>query len=241
MAKRKQRFIHVEDHSAESPKWMVTFADFIMLILVFFILLFSISQVDDAKFETLAEAFRQNGIFDSSETIIPFDEDPAEGQEQSDAELDGLVSEIAGYLVENDLQDLVVATRTDRGVVIVLQEQVLFNSGEAEVLPEARPILQTVGGLLEGIPNFIRVEGHTDDRPIQTARYPSNWELSAARSSSVLRFMLDTYELDPERFAAIGYGDTRPVVPNDGPNNWALNRRVEIVILNRYMEESTDQ
>jgi len=241
MSKRNKRIIRVVDRSSETPKWMVTFADFIMLILVFFILLFSISQVDDGKFETIAEAFRENGVFDSSPTVIPFESDPLDGEEQTDDQLEGLASDIQTYLLQNDLQDVVVATQTDRGVVIVLQEQVLFDSGQASVLPQAQPILQTVGGLLDGIPNFVRVEGHTDDRPIQTDYYPSNWELSTARSSSVLRFLLDSRGLEPERFAAVGYGDTRPVVENDGPSNWAINRRVEIVILNRFIEEESDQ
>jgi len=152
MSKRNKKIIRVVDRSSETPKWMVTFADFIMLILVFFILLFSISQVDDAKFETIAEAFRENGVFDSSPTIIPFENDPLDGEEQTDEQLDGLASDIQTYLLENELQDLVVATQTDRGVVIVLQEQVLFDSGEASVLPQAQPILQTIGGLLDGIP-----------------------------------------------------------------------------------------
>ncbi|KIL46357.1 flagellar motor protein MotS [Jeotgalibacillus campisalis] len=239
MTKRKRSIIRVEDRSSDTPKWMITYADFIMLILVFFILLFSISQMDEAKFDAIAQSFREEGVFDSSPSISPF-EDPIDGTEQNDEQLDNLMLQIQQYLEKENLQDTVVASRTDRGVVIVLQEQVIFNSGEAGVLPQAHPVLDRVGELLEGIPNFVRVEGHTDNRPIQTAQYPSNWELSTARSSSVLRYMLETRELESERFAAVGYGDTRPEVANDGPANWTLNRRVEIVILNRFYEEESE-
>ncbi|MGD7044261.1 flagellar motor protein MotS [Jeotgalibacillus proteolyticus] len=240
MAKGKKQIIRVEDRSSDTPKWMITYADFIMLILVFFILLFSISQMDEEKFDAIAQSFKEEGLFDSSPSIVPF-EDPIDGEEQNDEQLDSLMQQIQQYLESENLQDTVIASRTDRGVVIVLQEQVLFNSGEAEILPQAFSVLDKVGELLEGIPNFVRVEGHTDDRPIQTAQYPSNWELSTARSSSVLRYMLDSQKLESERFAAVGYGDTRPEVPNDGPANWTLNRRVEIVILNRFYEEESEQ
>ncbi|MDZ5712500.1 flagellar motor protein MotS [Jeotgalibacillus haloalkalitolerans] len=240
MAGRK-RFVSASHPENNTPKWMVTFADFMMLILVFFILLFSISQVDEAKFDSLTQAFKNQGIFDQSETIIPFDEEWLEEEIREDIELQELYRNINAFLEENNLTEQVTASETDRGVVITLQEQVLFDSGRAELLPEAEPVLQKVGDLLEDIPNFVRIEGHTDNRPIQTAVYPSNWELSGARASSVVRYMQERYQISSERFAAVGYGDTRPVAANDGPEGWAMNRRVEVVILNQYLDEGEAQ
>ncbi|KIL48326.1 hypothetical protein KP77_23670 [Jeotgalibacillus alimentarius] len=238
---RRRRFISVTQSENSTPKWMITFADFMMLILVFFILLFSISQVDTAKFDSISQAFRNQGVLDGSDTVVPFDEEWLEEEIREDQELQELYGEIDSFLEENNLTDQVTASETDRGVVITLQEQVLFDSGEAELLPAAEPVLQMVGDLLEDIPNFVRIEGHTDNRPIQTAVYPSNWELSAARASSVVRYLGDRYDISPERFAAVGYGDTQPVAENDGPAGWAMNRRVEVVILNQYIDEGGTQ
>ncbi|TFD98196.1 flagellar motor protein MotS [Jeotgalibacillus sp. R-1-5s-1] len=237
---RRVRFNKMPDTESQAPKWMVTFADFTLLILVFFILLFSISQVDQQKFESISQSFQNNGIFDQSDSVIPFDEEWLEEEIREDQELESLYAEINSFLDSNDLGEMAEASQTDRGVVIVLQEQVLFNSGEADILSEAIPLLEGIGPLLEGIPNFVRIEGHTDNRPIQTEVYPSNWELSGARASSVVRYFINEHSLSSDRFSAVGYGDTKPVAPNDGPANWALNRRVEIVILNQYLNEGED-
>ncbi|MFC0473228.1 OmpA family protein [Halalkalibacter kiskunsagensis] len=144
--------------------------------------------------------------------------------------MDKLLNEVTEFLVDNELTEHISATRDERGVVLVLQERTLFESAEAELLPDAKPFLSKVGTLLVAIPNFVKVEGHTDSRPISTFRYPSNWELSGARASSVIRFLIGTHHLEPNRYIATGYGDTRPVVPNTTTENLQINRRVVIVI-----------
>ncbi|GEN57286.1 hypothetical protein GCM10012290_18460 [Halolactibacillus alkaliphilus] len=241
-----------------APAWMTTFSDMMTLILVFFILLFSMSQIDAARFEAVAESFRNRMIFtgfpsnldmqNPTENSNPnqnqegatdfknnlFDQDVDdldESTEDNKEELDELLQEVEGYLEENNLQDVISANRTDQGVVLILQERVLFETAEANVKSEGEPFLDKVGLLLTNIPNEVRVEGHTDNRPISTTVYPSNWELSGARASSVIRFILEQHNLDQERFIAVGYGDTRPIAPNDSVENWRRNRRVEIVIL----------
>jgi len=231
-----------------APKWMVTFSDLITLILVFFILLFSMSQIDIVKFRTIADSFQQRQILEFYPSVIPFENPSAEPEmerektqpqnsEGTDKELNQLLADIQSYLNENKLSDVVVATRTERGVVLVLQEQALFTSGEATVLEEAYPFLNKVGDLLSRIPNFVKVEGHTDNRPIGTYRFPSNWELSSARASSVIRYLVQTENLDPKRFIAVGYGDTRPIAPNDTRENLQKNRRVEVIITDPAYEE----
>ncbi|PFA69668.1 flagellar motor protein MotS [Bacillus sp. AFS015802] len=230
-----------------APRWMVTFSDLITLILVFFILLFSMSQIDIVKFRTIADSFQQRQILEFYPSVIPFDDPSAEPEMESkdtepkgsegEQDLNSLLANIQSYLKENKLSDVIVATRTERGVVLVLQEQALFASGEATVLPDAYPFLNKVGDLLAGIPNFVKVEGHTDNRPIDTYRFPSNWELSSARASSVIRYLITTENLDPKRFIAVGYGDTRPVAPNDTDENLQKNRRVEVIITDPAYEE----
>ncbi|SHF79817.1 flagellar motor protein MotS [Ornithinibacillus halophilus] len=250
-----------------APKWMVTYSDMVTLILVFFILLFSISQIDSAKFDAVTESFRNRVIFDFNPSPIPMDnptehssheksgeqsnefenptdlpeksqnDDIDESKEQQDDSLTDLMSDIEVYLNENELNNVVSATRTERGVVLVLQDSILFDPGEAEILSGALPFLSKVGVLLEEIPNDIKVEGHTDTVPMSSYRYPSNWELSGARASSVVRYLIESEEIDEARFSISGYGETRPVASNDNEENRKKNRRVEIIILNEDSKE----
>ncbi|GEL77180.1 flagellar motor protein MotS [Tenuibacillus multivorans] len=239
----------------QAPLWMVTYSDMVTLILVFFILLFSMSQIDAEKLKTVTESYQQRVIFDFYSSPVPMDqasniedqkdesEDLAdggldEGAGQNDMaevtepdQLQNLLEEIERYLESEGLAEVIKANRTERGVVLVLQENVLFESARAELKEEALPFLDKVGTLLDNIPNFVKVEGHTDTRPINTLQFPSNWELSGARASSVVRYFTEENGLDPVRFQIAGYADTRPVAPNDTSENMQLNRRVEIVIL----------
>ncbi|NLP52012.1 flagellar motor protein MotS [Bacillus sp. RO1] len=250
--KRRKRKVSVE---SGAPKWMVTFSDLFMLVLVFFILLFSMSQIDLVKFKAVAESFKQVNILDYNPSAVPFEhptdfsvntestnnqEDVSKNQEVAQANEDSLqelLVEVQTFLAENDLEDVVVANRTERGIVLVLEEKVLYETAEARILPIAHPFLDKVGTLLTKIPNLVKVEGHTDNRPISTEKFPSNWELSAARASSVIRYLIDSHDLDPERFIAVGYGDTRPIVENTSDANYQKNRRVEIVISDPQKEE----
>lgn len=249
------------NQSSGAPKWMVTYSDMVTLILVFFILLFSMSQIDLAKFEAISESFRNRNILEYFPSAVPLD-NPTEhtsieesgkqtnefdtptqlpditdkDRENEEDSLDILLADVERFLEDNDLNDVITANRTERGVVLVLQESILFDSGEAEIIESGKPFLEKIGTLLLEIPNNVNVEGHTDSRPISNFRYPSNWELSGARASSVIRHLIYENEFAHERFSAIGYAETRPLVPNTSAANWSKNRRVEIVIL----EESAD-
>ncbi|MBM7572843.1 flagellar motor protein MotS [Aquibacillus albus] len=230
-----------------TPKWMVTYADMVTLVLVFFILLFSMSQIDLVKFQAISESFRNRMIFDYYPSSVP-NENPTENseikqenegsidfdngeRENEQDSLDNLLQEVEAFLDQNNLNNVIAANRTEQGVVLTLQEKLLFESGEAAILSSGMPFLDKVGTLLSNIPNHVRVEGHTDSRPISNFRFPSNWELSGARASSVIRFIIDNNGIDKRRFIAVGYGDTRPIAENNSPENWSKNRRVEIVIL----------
>lgn len=235
-----------------APLWMVTFSDLFMLVLVFFILLFSMSQIDLVKFKAVAESFKETNILDYYPSAVPFDhptdftvetestnnkEEDQTNPQESEQNLEELLHEVQKFLDENDLHDVVIANRTERGIVLVLEEKVLYETAEARILPTAYPFLDKVGTLLTKIPNLVKVEGHTDNRPISTEKFPSNWELSAARASSVIRYLVAEHDLDSERFVAVGYGDTRPIVPNTSSENFQKNRRVEIVISDPQYEE----
>ncbi|MFD2705322.1 flagellar motor protein MotS [Salibacterium lacus] len=240
-----------------SPRWMTTFSDIILLVLVFFVMLFSMSVVDAKKFEAISESFQNRAILENLPSMVEMeqpDQSDSESEEESetaadesteqteeDRELDRLLQEVREYLEEHNLNDQISATRDDRGVVLVLQEQLLFESGEAEILTDAEPFLNKVGTLLDSLPNLVKVEGHTDERPISTFRYPSNWELSSARASSVIRYLTDNHPLPLDQFLAVGYGATRPIVPNDSTDNLRENRRVVVVISDPEFEEELEQ
>ncbi|MFZ3578241.1 flagellar motor protein MotS [Virgibacillus sp. DJP39] len=242
--------------SSGAPKWMVTYSDMITLILVFFILLFSMSQINSVKFEVVSESFKNRMIFDFYPSSVPM-ESPAEtnnkldnGRNSNEIEnpssefkpfpnsprkkedtLNNLMTEVEQYLAKNDLNNVISASRSERGVVLVLQELILFNSGEAKILSSGKPFLNKMGSLLMKIPNEIKVEGHTDSQPMSSFRYPSNWELSGARASSVVRYLIEENDFDKSRFTIVGYSDTKPLLPNDSDENMEKNRRVEIVII----------
>lgn len=237
----------------QAPLWMVTYSDMVTLILVFFILLFSMSQIDAEKLKTVTESYQQRVIFDYYPSPVEFEQstDVQDDEEESEDvteidepeqltkedfeerldELDRLLQQIEEYIRNEGLSEVISATRTDEGVVLVLQENVLFESGEADLIGDALPLLNKVATLLDNIPNYVKVEGHTDPRPIRTSRFPSNWELSGARASSVVRYFVDEEELDETRFQIAGYADTKPIVPNDSNANMKKNRRVEMIIL----------
>ncbi len=128
------------------------------------------------------------------------------------------------------LEKQVKLETTDKGVVIRINSPILFDLGEADLKPQAFPILDKIVDLTKDWPNSIQIEGHTDDLPIHTAEFPSNWELSTARAMSVLRYFLRKGLIRPQRLSAAGYGQYHPLVPNSNPANRAKNRRVEIYV-----------
>lgn len=208
-------------------KWLVTFADLITLILVFFVLLFSMSHINSGKFQKLVGSMDKTL---ASEKMKDVHSKESQGEAQSKMNADDLLAYIKGKLKKNNLDDKIATKKDSRGVILVLQEQILFPTGEASLVPESRPFLNKIGEIIKELPNVIRVEGHTDKRPIRNSYYPSNWELSTARASSVIQYLSETYNINSSRFVAIGYGDTKPLKISNQEEEMKKNRRVEIVI-----------
>ena len=204
-----------DDHKCEEfdQYWIFSFADLVTLLLTFFILLFSFCKLDVEKFKSVAESFKP------TPPGTPFF---FEGKES-------LLEAVAAEVETTELSDEVFVTIDQRGVVVSFQNSALFGSGSAELLPEARKMLGRFAQVLYSLPNDVAIEGHTDDEVISSARFPSNWELSSARSSSVAR-QLEGDGVQARRMQVIGYGSTRPNFRNDSPQKRALNRRVEVVI-----------
>lgn len=212
-------------------RWLLTYSDMITLLMIFFIMMYVISNVNMQKFQALAAALRvalkgePTGMFTNAGPSLA----PGEGSEAM--QLSQIEKELESYLKQKGLSGLVTVREEERGLVISFQETVLFPRGSAELTPEAKRVIAQVGTILKRVPNYIRIEGHTCDLPINTPQFPSNWELSAARAITVLKELIATNQIPPNRLSATGYGEYRPRYPNDSEEHRRMNRRVDIVIL----------
>lgn len=145
---------------------------------------------------------------------------------------------IDGYVVQNTLQSFVSTKMSQKeGLIITFSEKYMFDPGKAEIYPEAKTIIRDIMSLLIADPNRITIEGHTDNTPIRTAQFPSNWELSTSRASNLLRFMLEDLSFEPKRLTAAGYGEYHPVAEGNTPETRAKNRRVDVVVKRLDIEE----
>lgn len=212
-------------------RWLLTYADMITLLMVFFIVLYAMSNVDAKKYQSLAESL--NDVFSGQKAIL---RDPSltivnAKPSQSQSDFSEMEKQLKDVIAELGLVSKVKINYESDGIVLSFQDTVLFNLGSASLTPDAINIIGKVTEVLARAPLKIRVEGHTDDLPIRTAQFPSNWELSVSRATSVVRMMLSNPKMEPGRISILGHGEYRPVAPNDSPENRQLNRRVDIVIL----------
>ena len=224
-------------------RWLITYADMITLLLALFIIMYAVSTVDAKKFEAIAKSIREGFGATSPGGAVPVFESGAEAPFSGAGIRDSVPFEVFAYRriakVEGELKEFVhklggeiEVKYTERGIEIsIFPSQILFDTASATLKPQFKEILRKLGAELVKLPNQILIEGHTDSRPIHTAAFPSNWELSAARAAAVLRFLVDEFRYHPAKLTAVGYADTRPVAPNDTPANMQRNRRVDIIIL----------
>ncbi len=233
MYRRKQ----TRKEKDRSERWLITYADMITLLMIFFIVMYSLSKIDVAKFKTLAESlaavFGAGGmILESPGPAVVPGSPPEQIKELVEkAQLEKLKQRLENYIRENGLAAKVSVSTEERGIVLSFQDDVLFDLGSARLTDKAKEILGKVAPILVDTPNYIRIEGHTDNLPINTPRFPSNWELSAARATNVVQELIHNHGLPPHKLSAAAYGEYRPRVPNDSDYNRQLNRRVNIVIL----------
>jgi len=204
----------------------------VTLLLCFFVLLFAFSELDAGQFESIIQSLQRGlGIMPGGTTVIGDDATVISPIDVGGRQLNSIYQELRAYLEEQHFQG-VSLEMDERGVTIRFADQVFFDLGKADLKPEAVEILSSVARLLRELPNPIRVEGHTDNWPIRTAQFPSNWELSVHRATNVIRYLIEEQGFDPHKLSAVGYAEYRPLRPNDTPENRALNRRVDIVIMN---------
>ena len=254
MATKKQK----EEAPASSLGWMVTFSDMVTLLLTFFVLLLSMCSLEAKKIKEIQTATLDamgvlyegeqsevgfNTILSGREKVL-FEGEPSglglrtvvfPGETIKEAvSQTEIVSEryarLKIKLVREHLLDTVRLEETEEGINLLLRNELLFNPGRAEINPEGTPVLNRIVEIV-GEDNFdVVVEGHTDNVPISTDRFPSNWELSITRAVNVAKYLTEEMGVNPVKLSAVGYGDTKPRVSNDTPENRLKNRRIEIIL-----------
>ncbi|MGE4271284.1 MAG: flagellar motor protein MotB [Desulfitobacterium sp.] len=245
-----------EPEKDNSERWLLTYSDLITLLMIFFVVMYSMSKVDADKFQAMAESLSITlggastaqveigtspagpNLIETYPTKTPepsgdtLEEGKGAGTGNADIEnmtIESIKQKLDKFAFDNQIETKLVSSIEERGLVISIQDTLLFESGAAVITPRAREILEKINNVLASAPNYIKVEGHTDDLPINTDRFPSNWELSVLRATNVLHIMQE--RIPAEQLSATGYGEFRPVTTNDSEVNRARNRRVDLVIL----------
>jgi chemotaxis protein MotB len=236
-----------ETHS-NHERWLVSYADFITLMFAFFVVLFASSQVNKTKVANIG-AYFESYIRDGNARADPVS--PAAPEEPgADPTLAALTAEELAPVATQLGDDLAVEigegkvamAMQPRGLVLSLRESALFPPGRDTFNPDATPMLAKVARALQKVPQQpVRLEGHTDNAPIQTSEFPSNWELSAARAVAVMELLRNEFHIDPRRLAVAGFADYHPAGSNDTPEGRARNRRVDIVVLSRSAAQMEPQ
>jgi chemotaxis protein MotB len=238
MSRRRRK----SDAHTSHERWLVSYADFITLLFAFFVVLYASSQVDKKKMVQVAAAiqggFRQMGVFSTAPSSVPSqpgqlvnDLSNPPASDHPDIPLSQVKSELERALSDEISKHQVEMRSVPDGLVVSLREVGFFNTGEAQLLPGAEPVLAHVAKVLATGGFQIRVEGHTDDVPIRNARYHSNWELSTARATEVVLMMVQKSGFRPDRVSVAGYAQYRPVAGNDSEEGRRRNRRIDLVVI----------
>lgn len=242
MARKK-----VQRDEPSGDEWLATYSDCVTLLMTFFVLLYAMSSVDEAKMKALSQAFRSVMAGESGDSILEYSlyngDVPLIGGEIPTDDIDGdkieesMYQKVNKFVEEHELESVVEIIESERGIVIQLRENILFETAKSSLRNDSKEILSSIAKLISSLDNNIMVEGHTDNRPISTADFPSNWELSVDRAVNVVRYFVETEGINPRRLSATGYGEYQPVANNDTEENMARNRRVNILIMTNDNEE----
>jgi len=225
----------IDDEDDDANRWLLPYADFITLLLAVFVVMYSVSNVEESKFKSLSESLsialnvknteskNNNFISDKTNSMI----EQIHTRESQIAEINhALQNDLAPLIAQNKIKII----KLKDGISIVINDSFLFKSGQAQIDPTFEKDLTQISEILKKYPNQIQVEGHTDNNRIQTGMYPSNWELSSARASSVVRAFI-TNGVQESQLTAIGYAANQPIESNNSEEGRYRNRRVAIKIL----------
>lgn len=237
-----------------SERWLLTYADLITLLMVFFIVMYATSQADASRFAEVAaslqRAFRVP-VLEGQDLTAPSGRNgppaaiarPAPRVSESalmrSSLFEAIRADLETYATEHGMRERISVDLRRDGVLVTISGELLFASGRPDLLPGARELLWVAAARLPGLPNEVRIAGHTDDVALNTPLFPSNWELSSARALTVLHFLQDEMTVSAERLVALGHGPYRPIASNQTAEGRAKNRRVEIMIVEEETMQST--
>ena len=234
MSKNKRRSGSKKPDDSSGGGWEIVYSGFVLILLCFFIMLSSFSTMEEAKVMQFVKSFisavsiMPGGVkFESGTAVVSDSASIIDNKEQ----LAKIWADLEDLADSFSLEDEIRLALTREGLVMRLSEHSLFELGVATISEEARPLLAKIGAIISKTAHFIRIEGHTDNLPIHTKMFPSNWELSTARAVNVLRYLIQNHNIDPQRLAAEGFSEYQPLVANDSKENRAKNRRVEIIFI----------
>lgn len=238
-----------EEVEEGAPPWMATFSDMATLLLTFFVLLLSFANMDVENFRvalgSVKEAFgvqlNMRGDIEGL-TTSPVELSTVQSlpRIETPPEVDSDTTAVANYIKKKGLQKKIDVVRTPRGIVLRIKDVVIFDVGSDQLNESGAPILKAVGDLFAAFDGDMTIEGHTDNVPIASGRFPSNWELSAARAISVMRELTSKNSIAVSRVRVAGYADSKPIAPNATPEGRSKNRRVEFLFEKDPVKPSSD-
>jgi len=238
----------IKKEKDNSERWMLSYLDFITLLMIFFLMMYAISNVDSKKSQALANSLKigfnsgngQNVIAasDNSNATPTVVNDEALTAEAETEKLTDVKKKVDNLVNNSELKGSVTTSIQERGLLISFNDSVFFNSGEANIKSDWQSKLKSISKVLNEIDNYIRVEGHTDNVAINTDYFHSNWQLSSVRAANVVEFLITQGGVSPGRLSSVGYGEYRPIKSNDTEDGKSSNRRVDILILNTNLNNS---
>lgn len=218
-----------EDDAPSAPFWLVTYSDMVTLLLTFFVMIVAMSEIKKANLMEAMSYFQgRTSVFQNSQPV-PVVPQPSKDTESQDKGRQ--IESLMDFIESENLQDKVEINYEEEAMHIVITDEVMFPTGSSALEETAQQVLALISQASPDSTESISVIGHTDDVPINSTVFPSNWELSAARAAAVVRFLLEQDSaLSPEKYQAIGKGEFEPVESNDTPEGRARNRRIELLI-----------
>lgn len=249
---RKRKYLD-QRQSDNHERWLVSYADFITLLFAFFVVMYAMSSVNDGKYRVLSNSLGYAfGNIAAIPDRPPIDAQPPAqlksqqiaarknaSQRRQQLRMRDMAGDIMKVLAPLVKDGRVRVTQSSRGITVEINASVLFAPGQAMLADNSSHTLRAIAQVVKDHEHEIQVEGHTDNVPIRTVNFPSNWELSTARASSVVRLFIDS-GVDARRLTALGYGENRPVESNDMPGGRARNRRVTVTVLSAVAERVTE-
>ncbi|MFO7445049.1 MAG: OmpA family protein [Ignavibacteriaceae bacterium] len=229
---KNSRFLDLDEdqHSDDSEKdrYLITYADLITLLLGLFIILYTISNIDSKKYQAILSAFG-NTFGNDREIVNLSSKTGAAGVIQ----VPGLKDKLSDLVESHGYDNFIKLEENERGIVIHILDQILFTSGSARLEQKSFEILSKLAAIIKEVPNDIRIEGHTDNIPIHSSEFPSNWHLSVARALNTAYYFIDVEMLSQDKLSVVGYSEYKPIASNETVEDRAKNRRVDIIIIKK--------